>query len=55
MDLIRFKMYGGDTGYTWDWKANVAAGKNFPADYNIFPIPAGDLNANSNLIQNNGY
>jgi len=54
-DLIRFNMYGGATGYTWDWKANEAAGKDFPADYNIFPIPTNDLNANSNLVQNPGY
>lgn len=55
MDLIRFNMYGGATGYTWDWKANVAAGKDFPAEYNLFPLPAGDLNANTNLTQNPGY
>ncbi len=54
-DLIRFNMYGGATGYTWDWKANEPAGVDFPADYNLFPIPANDLNANSNLVQNPGY
>ena len=55
MDLIRFNMYGGPTGYTWDWKSNVAVGKDFPVEYNIFPLPASDLNANSNLVQNPGY
>jgi hypothetical protein len=54
-DLIRFNMYGGATGYTWDWKANEPAGKDFPADFNLFPIPANDLNANANLTQNPGY
>lgn len=54
-DLIRFNKYGGNTGYTWEWKGGVAAGANFSADLNIFPIPNTDLNANPNLVQNPGY
>jgi hypothetical protein len=55
-DLIRFGQYGGTgTGYTWDWKGGVAAGADFSADYNIFPIPSSDMNANANLTQNPGY
>jgi hypothetical protein len=55
MDLIRFGQFGGTTTYLWDWENDVAAGKNFDAHYNIFPIPATDLNANPNLTQNSGY
>ena len=54
-DLIRFNKFGGTTGYTWDWKGGVAAGADFSADFNIFPIPNSDLNANPNLKQNSGY
>jgi len=55
IDLIRFGMFGGDTTYKWEWKGGEQAGKNFSADFNLFPIPTSDLNANSNLIQNPGY
>ena len=54
-DLIRFDRYGGETGYTWDWKGGEAAGKNFSVNYNIFPIPNSDMNANLNLKQNPWY
>jgi len=43
------------TNYNWDWKNGVAAGENFDDHYNIFPIPATDINANPNLIQNPEY
>lgn len=55
MDLIRFNQFGGVTNYNWDWKNGVDAGENFDDHYNIFPIPATDINANSNLIQNPEY
>lgn len=55
MDLIRYKQFGGATGVTWDWKGGEAAGKDFPAEFNLFPIPASDMNANPNLTQNPGY
>lgn len=56
MDLIRFGQYGGiNTGYTWDWKGGEAAGKDFSADFNVFPIPVSEINANPNLKQNTGY
>jgi hypothetical protein len=54
-DLIRFGRFGGNHGYHWDWKGGVAAGQAFSIDYNLLPLPAGDLNANSNLKQNPGY
>jgi len=55
IDLIRFGMFGGDTTYKWEWKGGEQTGKNFSEDYNLFPIPSSDLNANSNLHQNTGY
>ncbi len=56
MDLIRFGHYGGtNTGYTWDWKHGVAAGEDFSEDFNVFPIPVSEINANPNLTQNHGY
>lgn len=54
-DLIRFNKFGGATGYTWEWKGGEQAGKDFPAGYNLFPLPSNDLNANPNLKQNPGY
>jgi hypothetical protein len=53
-DLIRFGHFGGGT-YNWDWKGGVAAGTPFGVNLNVFPIPAGQINANPNLIQNTGY
>jgi hypothetical protein len=55
MDLIRFNQFGGVTNYNWDWKNGLDVGENFDDHYNIFPIPATDINANSNLIQNPEY
>jgi len=54
-DLIRFDKFGGNTGYNWEWKGNIQAGQNFPIEYNLFPIPTNDMNANPNLVQNPGY
>lgn len=54
-DLIRFNKFGGTTGYTWEWKGGVKEGADFSANYNVFPIPSSDLNANPNLKQNPGY
>lgn len=53
-DLIRFGQYTGSS-YLWDWKGNAENGTSIPNHFNIFPIPSGDLNANSNLTQNPGY
>lgn len=54
-DLIRFNRFGGNHGYNWDWKGGVANGQPFSSDFNLFPIPAGDLNSNPKLTQNPGY
>ncbi len=54
-DLIRFNKFGGATGYTWEWKGGEQTGKDFPVEYNLFPLPTNDMNANPNLKQNPGY
>ena len=55
VDLIRFNKFGGDTGYEWQWKGGVYAGRDFEAFRNVFAIPTDDLIANSKLQQNPGY
>lgn len=53
-DLIRYgKFTGGD--YIWAWKGQVQDGIATDAHFNLFPIPAADLTANPNLVQNPGY
>lgn len=53
-DLIRYGLFtGGD--YLWEWKGSIKEGVATPSYRDIFPIPANDLNANPNLIQNTGY
>jgi hypothetical protein len=54
MDLIRYGYFGG-SDYNWDWKGGTATGTQFDKHLNLMPIPPGDLNANSNLVQNPGY
>lgn len=53
--LIRFGLFGGNTGYNWDWKGGEQAGKDFEAYKNLYPIPLTQLQSNSNLKQNSGY
>ncbi len=53
-DLIRFGRFTSGS-YVWPWKGGVKDGQAV-ADYrNLFPIPANDVIANPNLIQNPGY
>lgn len=53
-DLIRFDKF--TTGaYLWPWKGGVQEGKAVESFRNLFPIPAKDIIANPNLIQNPGY
>lgn len=53
-DLIRYgKFHSAD--YLWDWKGGIETGSSFSADLDIFAIPAEDVNANPNLVQNPGY
>lgn len=56
IDLIRYNQFGGEScSYTWQWKGGNYEGSNFSAKRNLYPIPDGDLNANSKLKQNDGY
>jgi len=53
-DLIRFGKFSGGA-YLWEWKGNAAAGAATDSRFDLFPIPATDIGANPNLIQNTGY
>lgn len=53
--LIRFGHFGGQNAYKWQWMGGTQSGSSFDARYNLFAIPASDLNANSNLEQNPGF
>ena len=55
IDLVRHNKFGGNTGYNWQWKGGVYAGRNFDAYRNIFDIPQSDIIANNNLQHNPGY
>lgn len=52
IDLIRFNKFAGQSGYTWQWESQAENGQAFDAHYNLYAIPATDLNANNNLKQN---
>lgn len=53
-DLIRFGKLTGSS-YLWPWKGNVADGRSVADYFNVYPIPADDMGANENLVQNSGY
>jgi hypothetical protein len=53
-DLIRFGKFTGGS-YLWTWKGNQKTGVATSAHRDLYPIPASDLQANPNLIQNDGY
>jgi hypothetical protein len=53
-DLIRFGKFTGNA-YLWPWKGNVKEGVGTDKKFNLFPIPASDIGANPNLIQNADY
>ena len=52
-DLIRFGKFV--SGYTWQWKGEVKEGRDAESYRTLFPIPTQDLQANTNLTQNEGY
>ena len=56
-DLIRYGYYGGQNSaqYVWEWKGGAQNGASLPAYRNLFAIPSSDMNANPNLVQNEGY
>ncbi|WP_345989511.1 RagB/SusD family nutrient uptake outer membrane protein [Chryseobacterium sp. Chry.R1] len=53
-DLIRYGKFTS-SAYVWPWKGGVKEGKGVDEYRNLFPIPANDIVANPNLIQNPGY
>lgn len=53
-DLIRFGKYSS-ASYVWEWKGNSQTGAGFEDYRALFPIPAAQLTANPNLVQNDGY
>lgn len=55
-DLIRFNQFGGmQATYTWDYKGGEPNGASFDKHYNVYPLPASEVAANSNLTQIDGY
>jgi len=56
-DLIRYGYFGGEKSglYLWEWKGGSMNGASLPATRNLFALPAEDVNANPNLVQNPGY
>ena len=56
-DLIRYGYFGGanSSKYVWEWKGGSQAGSPFGAYRNVFALPSEDMNANPNLVQNDGY
>lgn len=53
-DLVRFGQFTNGS-YVWTWKGDAKDGKQVESFRDIFPIPASDINANTNLKQNTGY
>lgn len=53
-DLRRFGLYTGSE-YVWSWKGNTQEGTSTDAQYELYPIPSAEMNANPNLVQNAGY
>jgi hypothetical protein len=53
-DLRRYGLFTG-SDYNWAWKGRTPEGSATDEKYEIFPIPASDINSNLNLEQNPGY
>lgn len=53
-DLIRFGRFTG-ADYIWAFKGGVPAGQATEPFRDLYPIPAAELLANPNLVQNPGY
>jgi tetratricopeptide (TPR) repeat protein len=53
-DLIRHDKFAG-SNYIWTWKGNIKEGRPTEMKYNLYPLPAQDVNANPNLSQNPNY
>jgi hypothetical protein len=53
-DLIRYGLFTSGA-YLWEWKGGVQNGRSVDNHFNIYPIPSSDINANTNLSQNQKY
>ncbi len=53
-DLVRYGLFTGGA-YLWAWKGGVAVGASLAANLDLYPLPASELIANPNLVQNPGY
>ena len=53
-DLIRYGKFTS-AAYLWPWKGGTKDGSAVADFRNLYPIPAKDIIANKNLIQNPGY
>jgi hypothetical protein len=53
-DLIRYGQFTEGT-YLWGWKGNTQNGQAVASFRNLYPLPASDIVANPNLVQNTGY
>ena len=53
-DLVRFGQFTDGT-YVWPLKGGTLQGTQTAAFRDVFPIPASDIGANPNLMQNTGY
>lgn len=53
-DLVRYGLFCSSS-YLWEWKGGTLNGVGFSENFNIYALPAEDVNANPNLVQNPGY
>ena len=53
-DLVRYGKFT-TAAYLWPWKGGVKDGQAVEDYRNLYPIPAKDIIANPNLVQNTGY
>lgn len=53
-DLVRFGLFTGGT-YVWQWKGGAPGGTSTESFRDLYPLPASELAANPNLVQNPGY
>ncbi|MGH7464773.1 MAG: RagB/SusD family nutrient uptake outer membrane protein, partial [Longimicrobiales bacterium] len=53
-DLVRYGLFTGGQ-YLWAWKGNLQGGQATPETRRLYPIPAAELAANPELVQNPGY
>jgi starch-binding outer membrane protein, SusD/RagB family len=53
-DLVRYGLFTGG-GYIWAWKGGAPLGTATESFRDLYPLPASELTANPNLVQNPGY